>query len=76
MTLPPDPEAMNDDRSNWAAAALSRFVECTGTDREDALADLLTDLMHLADREEVFDFERDLNRARVHYVEETRGGVA
>jgi hypothetical protein len=48
--LPPDPESMNDDRAEWAAAALTEFQRVTGTEDEDALGDLLTDLMHWADR--------------------------
>lgn len=68
--LPPDPEGMNDRRAEWAAAALRAFMEATGTDEEDALGDLLADLMHWADRNN-FDFESALDRARSHYVEET-----
>jgi hypothetical protein len=39
--LPPDPEGMNDDRAEWAAAALRHFQCTTGTDYDDALTDLL-----------------------------------
>jgi hypothetical protein len=31
--LPPDPEKMNNDRAEWAAAALRHFQCTTGTDR-------------------------------------------
>ena len=44
--LPPDPDTMNVSRAGWAGAALSTFMRETGTDEEDALGDLLTDLMH------------------------------
>jgi hypothetical protein len=44
----------------------------TGTDEEDALGDLLADLMHWADRRN-FDFGLALDRARWHYEEETTG---
>lgn len=68
--LPPDPEAMNDRRAESAAAALRAFMEATGTDEEDALGDLVGDLMHWADRHK-FDFDLALDRARSHYVKET-----
>jgi virginiamycin B lyase len=48
--LPPDPENMNGDRAEWAAAALRHFQCCTGTDYDDSLPDLLGDLMHWCDR--------------------------
>jgi hypothetical protein len=34
--LPPDPESMNDDRAEWAAAALRHFQCTTGTDYDNA----------------------------------------
>lgn len=75
--LPADPEGMNNDRAVWAEQACLAFVTVTGTDWADVLQDLLTDLMHLADRDRELDFERDLQRARDHYAEETRkDGVA
>lgn len=71
--LPPDPEKMNDDRTEWAAAALRQFQRATGCDYEDSLGDLLSDLMHWSDRNN-FDFEAALCRARAHYEAETAGG--
>jgi len=68
--LPPDPEEMNDDRAQWAGAALREFQRITGCDREDALGDLLCDLMHWSDRKN-FDFDAALCRARCHYEAET-----
>lgn len=68
--LPPDPENMNDSRAAWAGAALRAFMEATRTDEEDALGDLLADLMHWADRNN-FDFELAFDRARFHYEAET-----
>ena len=68
--LPPDPDNMNDDRAEWAASALRQFQCVTGTDYEDALRDLLGDLMHWCDRND-FDFELALNRARGHYEAQT-----
>jgi hypothetical protein len=68
--LPPNPDGQNDDRAEWAASALRQFQCATGTDYEDALGDLLCDLMHWSDRHN-FDFELALDRARGHYREET-----
>ena len=71
--LMPDPEKMNDDRAEWAAATLRHFQCMTGCDYEDSLGDLLGDLMHWSDRNN-FDFEAALCRARGHYAAETAGG--
>lgn len=68
--LPPDPEGMNNDRSHWAEIAVRAFQVATGTDDEDALSDLLTDLMHWSDRNG-FDFQAACKRALSHYSEET-----
>src|SRR5258706_116142 len=68
--LPPDPEGMNDKRAAWGERAIVEFQKATGTDREDALSDLLADLFHWCDRNG-FDFEHELERARGHYDEET-----
>jgi hypothetical protein len=70
--LPPDPDNMNDSRGGWAGAALSTFMKETGTDQEDAITDLLADLMHWADRNGC-DFHAALERARLHYEAETAG---
>jgi hypothetical protein len=68
--LPPDVDGRNGERALWAKAALQALMTETGVDYEDALGDLLGDLMHLADREP-FDFEAALDRARGHYAAET-----
>lgn len=68
--LPPDPEDMNDERAEWAEEAVNRFVNTTGTDRSDALADMLSDIMHWCDRNHT-DFDKELERARSYYAEET-----
>jgi len=44
-------EPTNEDRADWADTAIEAFMAETGTDREDALGDLLGDPMHWADRE-------------------------
>lgn len=72
--LPPDPENMNGDRAEWAGTGLRHFQCTTGTDYEDALGDLLCDLMHWSDRNN-FDFEAALFRARMHYEAETAADV-
>jgi hypothetical protein len=69
-TLPPDIDGTNGNRAQWAKAALEAFLAQTGVEYEDALGDLLGDLMHLSDREP-FDFEAALERARGHYAAET-----
>jgi hypothetical protein len=66
---PPDPEGMNDKRAAWAGAALATFITQTGTD-EDAVGDLLVDLMHWCDRNN-YDFGVALIRAQGHYEAET-----
>lgn len=68
--LPPDPENMNNDRAEYAAAALRHFQCTTGSDYDDSLTDLLGDLMHWSDRNGV-DFSAELERARGHYGAET-----
>ncbi|MBC7816369.1 MAG: hypothetical protein IAG10_05700 [Planctomycetaceae bacterium] len=70
--FPPDPEGMNDQRSAWAEAAIAAFRLATGTDEEDALCDLLADLMHWSDRNN-YDFEAAFTRGRDHYEAETMG---
>jgi hypothetical protein len=70
--LPPDPEGMNERRTAWAGIAVAAFIAATGTDLEDALPDLLADLMHWCDRV-AYDFDLALERARDHYDAETMG---
>jgi hypothetical protein len=69
-SLPPDVDELNHKRAQWAKTAVQAFIAQTGVDYEDALGDLLCDLMHLSDREP-FDFEAALDRARGHYAAET-----
>jgi hypothetical protein len=60
----------NKDRAEWAAAALRHFQCTTGTDYADALPDLLCDIHHWCDRENV-NFQAALDRARQHYDTES-----
>jgi hypothetical protein len=71
VELPPDIDGRNGERAEWAELAIVAFEERTGIDREDAVADLLCDLMHFCDRHDGFDFAADLNRAQGHYAAET-----
>lgn len=75
IVLKPDPEEMNDDRAKWAGEAVQTFIDATGTDAEDAVSDLLSNLQHFCDRNGV-DFEAELERARNNYREETSNGGA
>ena len=81
-SLPPNPEGQDDDRGQSAQAAIRHFQIVTGCDWDDAIADLLADLMHLCDRETredgetPLDFTAELERARQHYAAETAGGGA
>lgn len=68
--LPPDPDRCNGNRARWAEVALKEFQRQTGAELEDALSDLLTNLMHWCDRSGQ-DFHLELARAGVHYDEET-----
>lgn len=71
-------EPTNDERAEWAYAALERFAHKTGQDesgdlqhdREWVLSDLLADLMHLCDRDGM-DFNRCLVRGQTHYKGES-----
>lgn len=71
MKLPPDPDNMNEARADWGNNAICQMMGDTGTDRPDALSDLLCDLMHWCDREHGIDFETELVRARAAYASET-----
>lgn len=61
----------NQPRIEWAEIAIVVFQAVTGTDREDAAADLLCDLMHWCDANG-FDFETELDQARDHYDYESK----
>jgi hypothetical protein len=59
----------NNDRAEWAGAALRYFQSITGTD-DEALPDLLCDLLHWCDRANV-NFSSSLEQARENYETET-----
>ena len=64
---------MNLSRARWAEAPLCYFSQITGSDMDGddptALGDLLGDLMHYCDVQEI-DFEETLQRARRYYYDE------
>ena len=65
---------MNANRAEWAGAAIETFRADTGTDQEDAVADLLADLMHFCDLVEGQpSFDAALERGRMHYDAEISG---
>lgn len=79
--IPPDPEDMNNKRSNAAERALISFAEDFGEmDKpgelgvlvEQNLCDLLADLAHYCDRHGL-EMKRCLFTARGCYLEETNG---
>lgn len=55
-----------------AARIVEAYRREVGGDAEDALADLLCDLMHGADVSE-YDFDVELEKARAHYRVESTG---
>ncbi len=78
---PSDEEPSNDDRALWAETALLAFAQRTGLakeivgDKEDRffiISDLLADLAHWCDRNEV-DLPSALIHAAEHYRAETNG---
>src|SRR5580692_11678958 len=71
-TLPPDPKGMNDNYAAFAGKALDAFIAASGADEEDAVGDLLSDLMHWCDRNN-YDFDLAFDRALSHYEAETAG---
>lgn len=65
----------------WARQALVEFQRITGSDTEDAMSDMLADLMHLSaqrpeeaeDHEHYEDFDSAMDRARRHFEAERKG---
>jgi hypothetical protein len=69
--LPPDPEEMNAERSEWADTAIQAFRAMCGTDPEDAVCDLLADLHHYCDRHG-YEWIAEYDRGQMHYDAETQ----
>ena len=75
LALPPDPEGRNDDRAGWAEEAVRTLADATGLCIEGdgwfiAIADLLADLRHFADRHDIA-WDAVTECANAHYTEET-----
>lgn len=72
---------INKARASWALAALKEFQRITGTDKGDAMSDLLSDLMHLSQQrpegatneEHYEDFRDALARAEDNLRAESQG---
>ena len=71
--LPPDPGGINDECARLAGRALECFVGESGLDMESGLSDLLTNLMHWADRSTLV-FADEYGRAVRNYEAETNDG--
>jgi hypothetical protein len=73
MKLPPDPENMNEQRAEWARAAVIKFSNDTGSDAttDEALRDLLCNMRHYCDQNG-WDFDEALARSTACYHEETK----
>ena len=70
--LPPDPEGDNDQRATSATKAVKAYQKACQVETENAVADLLVDLMHLCDRvPRLGNFDAQLLRAYDNYEEET-----
>jgi hypothetical protein len=68
--LPPDPDGMNEQRALSASLAIAEFQNDTRTDDCDALCDLLCNLRHSADLNDL-DWDHEFNVAMMHYEAET-----
>jgi hypothetical protein len=67
----------NADRAAWAGEVIELFADLTGmsseyNDTDTVVCDLLANLMHYCDKEEI-DFDEALRMAEVHYIAEVRG---
>ena len=65
-------EPSNKDHASWAQVAITAFQQCTGSDDETVLRDLLGDLMHWADQqpEDRESFYSAIETATRYYDEE------
>ena len=68
-------DVTNEMRAGWAEQALEAFVRATNCEGgEEALADLLCDLMHWAGQNPDVDFDECMGRAERNYEAERFGG--
>ena len=68
-----DENGLNDLHANAGRDMIARYIDKTGVDKEDALCDLLGDLLHYANQDG-HDFARELQRACDHFAAETANG--
>lgn len=68
--FPPDPDEYNQQRADYAMGALDAFAKITGAGPDEALPDLLANLMHWCNRNDQ-NFSDALEQARGYYHEET-----
>lgn len=77
VLIPPhggfDPDEMSEKRIVWGGNAIASIMRDTGTDLEDALSDLLADLMHWSHANGQ-DFADELRRAVSQFEQETSEG--
>ncbi|ABE67401.1 hypothetical protein PBI_CHE12_82 [Mycobacterium phage Che12] len=68
-----DPTACNNNRARWSAAALHTYAKTVGSeDVEQAISDMLGDLLHLCDAAKL-DFSELYDQGRWHYAAELGG---
>ena len=72
LTLPPDPEGLNDDRAAWAGFAIATFKYVTWHRYQDVLPVLLCNLMHWCDRHSPDTLATHLAWARRRYAVQTK----
>jgi hypothetical protein len=70
---PGDEDGENQNRDERAYRTLLVYQQYSGSDKEDALCDLLGDLLHYANRNGE-DFAYELRRACDHFAAETANG--
>lgn len=63
----------NNERAKRAKFALSNYGASNKLERREALVDLLTDLMHYCDKEDLF-FDLCVSSAGNHYIAENPTG--
>lgn len=73
-TLPPDLDGDNGYRAALASTALRGYIRDTRCDDEDAIADLITSLMHYADRHDI-NFDAQLRQAENNYAVDTWANI-
>jgi hypothetical protein len=69
-----DEDGLNNNHANDGWVIINRYMDRTGSDKENALCDLLGDLMHYA-HQNGDDFARELQRACDHFAAETANGA-